>query len=178
MTLIVLLTPLLDILAGTVVESRLARFVALPGLLIIIRPSSRSPGDLGGVLSSRLSSKLHLGVVSPKIIPEAARAAGRSLVGVSGLGIFLYIGVVGLMLSDLTGQGAPRAAGHDRQYGDHRADRDAGGHPRRLLHRRDHARFGLVPDNHSVPIITSAMDLVGVVSFLFVLSVFGVTGHV
>ena len=26
--------------------------------------------------------------------------------GVSGLGIFLYIGVVGLMLSDLTGQGA------------------------------------------------------------------------
>jgi mgtE-like transporter len=39
-------------------------------------------------------------------------------------------------------------------------------------------RFGLDPDNHSVPIITSAMDLVGVVSFLAVLAVFGVTGHV
>jgi mgtE-like transporter len=39
------------------------------------------------------------------------------------------------------------------------------------------ARFGLDPDNHSVPIITSAMDLVGVVSFLAVLAVFGVTGH-
>ena len=36
-------------------------------------------------------------------------------------------------------------------------------------------RFGLDPDNQSVPIITSVMDLAGVVCFLFVLSVFGVT---
>ena len=36
-------------------------------------------------------------------------------------------------------------------------------------------RFGLDPDNQSVPILTSVMDLAGVVSFLFVLSVFGVT---
>jgi mgtE-like transporter len=36
-------------------------------------------------------------------------------------------------------------------------------------------RFGLDPDNQSVPIITSVMDLAGVVCFLFVLAVFGVT---
>ncbi|MEX2458938.1 MAG: magnesium transporter, partial [Actinomycetota bacterium] len=38
-------------------------------------------------------------------------------------------------------------------------------------------RFGLDPDNHSVPIITSVMDLSGVVCFLAVLSVFGVAAH-
>jgi mgtE-like transporter len=39
------------------------------------------------------------------------------------------------------------------------------------------ARFGFDPDNHSVPIITSVMDLAGVIAFLFVLSVFGVATH-
>jgi mgtE-like transporter len=34
-------------------------------------------------------------------------------------------------------------------------------------------RFGLDPDNQSVPIITSVMDLAGVLCFLFVLSVLG-----
>jgi mgtE-like transporter len=38
-------------------------------------------------------------------------------------------------------------------------------------------RFGLDPDNHAVPIITSVMDLVGVLTFLFVLSLLGVGPH-
>jgi len=36
------------------------------------------------------------------------------------------------------------------------------------------SRFGLDPDNHSVPIITSVMDLAGIVVFLLVLAAFGV----
>ena len=39
-------------------------------------------------------------------------------------------------------------------------------------------RFGLDPDNHAVPLITSVMDLAGVLTFLFVLSVLGVAPHV
>ncbi len=38
-------------------------------------------------------------------------------------------------------------------------------------------RFGLDPDNQTVPIITSVMDLAGVACVLFVMSVFGVLGH-
>ena len=40
------------------------------------------------------------------------------------------------------------------------------------------ARFGLDPDNQSVPIITSVMDLSGVICFLLVLSLLGVATHV
>jgi mgtE-like transporter len=36
------------------------------------------------------------------------------------------------------------------------------------------SRFGLDPDNQSVPIITSVMDLAGVITFLLVLSLLGV----
>jgi mgtE-like transporter len=38
-------------------------------------------------------------------------------------------------------------------------------------------RFGLDPDNHSVPIITSVMDLTGTICLLFALSLFGVVLH-
>jgi mgtE-like transporter len=38
-------------------------------------------------------------------------------------------------------------------------------------------RFGLDPDNQSVPIITSVMDLAGILSFIYVLSLFGVHTH-
>ena len=39
------------------------------------------------------------------------------------------------------------------------------------------SRFGLDPDNHGVPIITSVMDLAGVACVLFVMSLLGVTVH-
>ena len=36
------------------------------------------------------------------------------------------------------------------------------------------SRFGLDPDNHGVPIITSVMDLAGVVALLLAMSLSGV----
>jgi len=39
------------------------------------------------------------------------------------------------------------------------------------------SRFGLDPDNHGVPIITSLLDLAGVGAVLFAMSVSGVTIH-
>ena len=38
-------------------------------------------------------------------------------------------------------------------------------------------RFGLDPDNQSVPIITSVMDLSGIAVFLFVMTSLGVLSH-
>jgi mgtE-like transporter len=39
------------------------------------------------------------------------------------------------------------------------------------------SRFGLDPDNHSVPIITSVMDLAGVAALLLAMSLLGVAVH-
>jgi mgtE-like transporter len=38
-------------------------------------------------------------------------------------------------------------------------------------------RFGLDPDNHSVPLATGVMDVVGVVTFVLAMSLSGVTFH-
>lgn len=172
-----LLTPVLGILAGTVIQARLPGFVANPGLLVLVPPLISNAGALGGVLSSRLSSKLQLGLISPRGRPEAPAVVDASLVVAFALVIFPIIGSLGLAFSAITGQGHPGAA-----------TMVAGALLAGLLATAVAivfayyiailtARFGLDPDNHGVPIITSVIDLAGVVSFLLVLSVFGVAVH-
>jgi len=38
-------------------------------------------------------------------------------------------------------------------------------------------RFGLDPDNHGIPIVTSAMDFLGAAALVAVIALFGVTPH-
>jgi mgtE-like transporter len=171
-------TPFLDILAGTAVESKLDRFVALPGLLVIVPPLVSNAGALGGILSSRISSKVHMGLVSPSSWPESLAFLDAGLVMVSGIFAFTLTGTLAYAYS---------AAAHAAHPGI--AVMIGGTLLTGVLATMVSivvsyyvaiftTRFGWDPDNQSVPIITSVMDLVGVGLFLFVvLSVFGVTAH-
>jgi len=171
-------TPLLDILAGTAVESKLDRFVALPGLLVIVPPLVSNAGALGGILSSRISSKVHMGLVSPSSWPESLAFLDAGLVMVSGIFAFTLTGTLAFAYSVASHSAHPGIAvmiGGTLLTG--------------VLATMVSivvsyyvaiftTRFGWDPDNQSVPIITSVMDLVGVGLFLFVvLSVFGVGTH-
>lgn len=170
---VILLTPLLDILAGTLVEPRIDRFNAYPGLLAVIPPLVSNAGAIGGILSSRLSSKLHLGVLSPKVRPEAPALLDGALVASFGVVAFVAVGVLGYLYGLIAGKslGAGVMIGGTVLTG--------------LLATAIavvvayyvavlSSRFGLDPDNQSVPVITSVMDLSGVICFLLVLSVLGV----
>jgi mgtE-like transporter len=171
-------TPLLDILAGTAVESKLDRFVALPGLLVIVPPLVSNAGALGGILSSRISSKVHMGLVSPTSWPESLAFLDAGLVMVSGIFAFTLTGALAFAYS---------AAAHSAHPGI--AVMIGGTLLTGVLATMVSivvsyyvaiftTRFGWDPDNQSVPIITSVMDLVGVGLFIFVvLSVFGVGAH-
>src|SRR5262249_34921225 len=101
MTGVILLTPLLDILAGTVVQPRIEHFTAFPGLLVIIPPLVSNAGALGGTLSSRLSSKLHLGLISARMWPERLAWADASLVMASGLVAFTLVGTLGFAYGEV-----------------------------------------------------------------------------
>ncbi len=173
---VIVLTPLLDILAGTAVEPQLDNFRTYPALLAIIAPLVSDAGALGGILSSRLSSKLHLGVIRPRGWPEGAAWLDGSLVVGFGLVAFTGVGTLGYLYSLVhgTSPGAGVMIGGTLLAG----VLSIGvvlvfGYYIAILS----FRFGLDPDNQSVPIITSVMDLAGVLAFLFVLSLFGVTGH-
>jgi len=177
MAAVIVLTPILDILAGTAVESRLDRFIALPGLLVIVPPLVSNAGALGGILSSRVSSKVHLGLISPTGWPEALAFLEAALVVVFGLFAFTATGALALLFSVAAGKAHPGAMvmiGGTLLAGlMATAVTIVVSYYVAILT----ARFGLDPDNHSVPIITSVMDLAGVLSFLFVLALLGVTAH-
>ena len=174
---VLLVVPVLDVLAGTLLESQADRFFEYPGLLILIPPLISQAGALGGILSSRLSSKLQLGVITPRGLPEPPAVVDGSLVVVFGLAVFTLIGSLGAGLAELTGRAIPGvgltvwgtvlagvllmplilALGYYLAIGT--------------------TRFGLDPDNHSVPLSTGVMDVTGVVAFVLAMSLSGVTFH-
>ncbi len=177
MTPVILLTPLLDIAAGALMESK-EGLTAVPAVLILIPPFVSQAGALGGILSSRLSSKLQLGVISGRGRPEVPALVDASLVVMFGLGIFTFIGTVAYALAHLAGRpNTPTAA---EMVG---GTLLAGlmvlpailvvGYEVAVLT----ARFGLDPDDHSVPIITSVMDAAGVAAVLWAMGILGVVIH-
>jgi mgtE-like transporter len=169
------LAPILDIFAGAVLEAHRTELEAIPGILILIPPFVSQAGAIGGILSSRLSSKLQLGVITPRGRPERPAVADATIVVALGLIVFTVIGVVAAVLATVTGVARPPAglmvAGTVL----------AGllvlpvtlvvGYYVAVLT----TRFGLDPDNHGVPTITATLDLTGVAAVLFVMSVLGVT---
>jgi len=177
MAAVIILTPLLDILAGTAVESRLDRFLALPGLLVVVPPLVSNAGALGGILSSRISSKIHLGLISPSLWPETLAFLDAGLVVVSGLFAFTLTGTLAFVFSAVAGKAHPGVAvmiGGTLLAGMISTFITIGVSYFIAIVT---TRFGLDPDNQAVPIITSFMDLAGVLTFLFVLSLLGVGTH-
>ncbi len=169
------LAPLLDIFAGAVLEAHRTELEAIPGILILIPPFVSQAGAIGGILSARLSSKLQLGVITPRGRPERPAVVDATLVVALGLIVFTVIGVIAASLASITGVARPPAG---LMLG---GTVLAGllvlpitlvvGYYMAVLT----TRFGLDPDNHGVPTITATMDLSGVAAVLFVMSILGVT---
>jgi mgtE-like transporter len=152
-----------DVLAGVVVESRAEQQFDAAALLVLIPPFIANCGSLGGMLSSRLASKLHVGQLEPRLVPGRLAALDLSLtallaalaftgVGVAGwlaavivpgveplspgltIGVTLLAGLFALPILGLTAYAAAATSFH----------------------------FGFDPDNHGIPIVTATMDLLGV----------------
>jgi mgtE-like transporter len=169
------LAPLLDIFAGALLESHRTELEAIPGILILIPPFVSQAGAIGDILSSRLSSKLQLGVITPRGTPERPALVDATVVVTLGVAVFTAIGLIATVLAAITGVARPPAG---LMLG---GTVLAGllvlpvtlvvGYYVAILT----TRFGLDPDNHGVPTITATLDLTGVAAVLFAMSVLGVT---
>jgi mgtE-like transporter len=174
MLAVVALSPLLDIFAGALLQAHSGELQAVPAVLILIPPFVSQAGALGGILSSRLSSKLQLGVITPTGRPEIPAIVDGGIVIVLGLVVFTAIGAVSWALSTLTAGVDPDAVS---LIG---ATLLAGalvlpitlvvGYYVAVLT----ARFGIDPDNQGVPFITSLLDLAGVAAILLAMRTSGV----
>jgi mgtE-like transporter len=160
-------------LAGLTVEKRLDEFLVFPALLILIPPFLDASGALGGILSSRVSTKLHLGLVEPSRFSLRPVGEDVLLIVVYALPVFLLVGISANLASVLTGLKGPgvlemigvaqlgglmvtAAAVIVAYYGAVAA-----------------YRFGLDPDNFGIPAVTSSLDLFGAFSIILALVMLG-----
>jgi mgtE-like transporter len=171
---VLILAGAIDILAGLVIQARLDELVALPALLMLIPPILGNAGGLGGMLSSRLTSKLHLGVLTPRGRPETVALLDAAVVMLIAVAIFPVLGLAaeGLALTlGLPSPGLVPMIGVAMLAGTMAT-------ALALLVAYYSAiathRLGLDPDNHGIPMITSSMDFAGVLSLVVALVAVGV----
>jgi mgtE-like transporter len=174
MAAVIILTPILDILAGALLQARSADLLASPAVLLMVPPFVSQAGALGGILSSRVGSKLQIGVVRPRGWPEPPALLDAALVAGAGIMVFALIGGVGFglaALTDLHHPGIGVMIGGTLLAGVMTLPVMIGvSYELAVLT----TRFRLDPDDHGVPIITSVMDLVGVTVFLLTMTLLGV----
>lgn len=171
---VLLLAVLLDLVAGVVIERRLDRFAELPTLLVVLPAYLAAAGALGGILSSRLSSKLHLGVLTAARFPSRAARPDIGATFAMGLPVFALCGALAAALGGWFGLAGPSTAlliGAAvvgglaaaalavvvAYYGTIAA-----------------VRFGLDPDTWGIPLVTSALDLVGAFTFILAVNLLGI----
>jgi mgtE-like transporter len=163
-----------DILAGLVVQANLSELVALPALLMLIPPILGNAGGLGGLLSSRLTSKLHLGVLTPRGRPESVAILDATVVMLIALAIFPLLGVTAEAVALALGLPSPGLL----RMVSVAVIAGAIATALALLVAYYSAvatyRLGLDPDNHGIPMITSSMDFAGVLSVVVALAAVGV----
>jgi mgtE-like transporter len=171
---VLLIAGVVDVVAGLTIERRLESFLAFPALLVLIPPFLEDTGALGGILASRLSSKLHLGVIEPTAAPSRAARDDFVLIALLAVPVFVLLALSAdlvavlfdraspgpLRMIEVTAIGGLLATGVAvlvAYYGSVAA-----------------FRLGLDPDNHGVPLLTSTMDLAGAICLILAVHLVGI----
>lgn len=165
---------LISLTAGIVVEKQLASFLEEPALLILVPAYFGMAGALGGILASRLGTKVHLGLISARAWPQGEALFDIRSIGLLAIPIFALVGfaahvgslMVGaespgalmmIAVASLAGVGATIVVLAVAYYGTLGA-----------------VRFGLDPDTASIPLTNSVLDLVGAFTLVATILALGV----
>ncbi|MEX2256921.1 MAG: magnesium transporter [Acidimicrobiia bacterium] len=162
-------------LAGITIQSRLSTLAAEPALLIVIPPLLSLSGSLAGILSARIATKLHLGVLEPSRFSLRPVAEDITLVFVIALPIFLVLGLAADVLAVVVDLGTPGAAemvGLMLLAGIMATVASCVvAYGAALVT----YRLGWDPDNNGVPLVSSASDFLGAASLMVSLVILGLS---
>jgi mgtE-like transporter len=158
---------ILSTLAGLTLNLKFEHLIALPAILVLIPPFLGESNALGGILSARLSSMLHIGTVNPKLLPEKVVAANFAAIYLLSIFFFLFVGITSYGASAYLGIATPDVVKM-------LSIALLGGIlSTTFLNFASYYiailsfKFGLDPDNDTIPLITSLTDIVGVLSIMF-----------
>lgn len=163
-----------DVIAGLTIEHQLESFVAYPALLVLIPPFLEEVGSLGGILSSRLGSKLHLGIIGATSRPERPARDDFFLIGILAIPAFVLVALLAELASFALGfasPGLPVMIGITLSAG---LIATAVAVAVAYYGSVTTYRLGLDPDNYGIPLLTSSMDLVASTSLIVAIIAFGV----
>jgi mgtE-like transporter len=171
--LTLLLAGAIDIVAGVAIEHRIDRFISFPALLVMLPAFLENAGALGGIVSSRLSSKLHFGAIRPRAIPDRLAALDITLAAPWALVNFAMTGVVAHLTAIALGKNSPGAWTMVviSLVGGLMAT--AGAALIAYLTAVATFRLDLDPDNHGIAAVTSTMDLIGVMCIVAAATITG-----
>ena len=169
---VVVLAGVLSLLAGLALEGQLESLVTYPALLALIPPFLASAGAIGGMLSSRLTTKLHLGVIAPANLPGAGARNDIVLAYVLAVPVFALASFVADLAALALNLGSPGPLAM-------LAVAVVGGLLATTLAVAVaywgavvSYRLGLDPDNIGIPMVTSSIDLTGSLAFILAVVVF------
>jgi mgtE-like transporter len=166
---------LLSTLAGIAVEKQLALFAALPALLVLQPAFVSSAGALGGILSSRVATNLHLGLVEPEMRPGREARRDALLMLLIGFPIFLFNGVGADLVARLIGSATPGIGWMVLA--------SLIGGLGAVLFVIALAYYGTIaawrvdvdPDTYGIPVVTASVDFVGVIALIVTVVALGIT---
>lgn len=164
----------LSLFAGIVLERSIDRFLTFSVLVVLLPGYLATGGALGGILANRLSTKVHLGLIKPARVPRGeARDDIRIVYGLA-LPIFTLLALLAGTIGVFVGKTSPGLASLV-------AAAVTGGllattfvcivaYYGTLLV----VRFGLDPDNHGIPLVSASLDVVGSITLIVALLVWGI----
>ena len=130
-------------------------------------------GSLGAILAARISTKLHLGTLEPGRGAWRRAADDVLLIYMYAVPVFVFLGVSSIVVAHVANKASPGAldmfgvtllAGMLATT----AAVVVGFYAAVATH-----RFGLDPDNHGVPMVTSSLDLLGALSLILAIVILG-----
>jgi len=160
----------LSAMAGITLEKRLDDLEAYPALLVLAPAFVSSAGALGGVLSSRLSSKLLLGLIEPEGRPGRAARADMGFVFLLALPVYLLNGVGANFVAGLLGERSPGLA--DMLVLCLIGGVVLMGFVMLVAYYGTVAAFrtGLDPDTYGIPVVSSSVDFVGALTLVLTIA--------
>jgi mgtE-like transporter len=162
-----------DLLAGLTIEKRLESFITFPALFVLVPAFLEDSGSLGAILAARISTKLHLGTLEPGRGAWWAAIEDVMLIYMYAIPVFVFLGMSSIIVSHVADKASPGnldmmgvalLAGFMATT----CSVIVGFYAAVATY-----RFGLDPDNHGVPMVTSSLDLLGALSLILAIVILG-----
>ena len=163
-----------EIAAGIVIQNEQDRLISYSVLLIMMPAFLNEGNALSGMLTSRLSSMLHLGTMRAGVAPPRVAWENFAIIYVCAVLTFAYIGFISCGATVLFSEGL----GNLGLFKPMLVILIAGVIATTILNFLSYyiamlaTRFGLDPDDHCIPVTSSVMDMAGAIVIMAVVSLF------